>query len=121
MRVHKMGLMALAGAMVVGMATGASAQRMDRDGGMMMMDRAEVRSQRMERMDTTETRTVREPRTTGTVTRSRGASAYAPGQMKKQSTTVTRSAREFSPGAGNGRPPGQMMMQEESTSRVRVR
>lgn len=47
MRAHKMGLMALAGAMVVGMATGASAQRMDRDGGMMTMDRAEMRTQRM--------------------------------------------------------------------------
>jgi hypothetical protein len=72
-------------------------------------------------MDTTETRTVREPRTTGTVTTNRGASAYAPGQVKKRSTTVTRSAREFSPGVGGERAPGQMMMQEQSNSRVRVR
>lgn len=117
MRGHTMGLMALAGAMVVGMATGASAQRMDRDGGMMTMDRAEVRSQRMESM---ETRTVREPRTTGTVTMDRGASAYAPGQVKKR-TSVRRSARDLAPGRSDRMPPGQMMMQEESNTRVRVR
>jgi hypothetical protein len=98
------------------MTTGASAQRMDRDGGMMTMDRAEVRSQRMESM---ETRTVREPRTTGTVTMDRGASAYAPGQVKKR-TPVARSARDLAPGRSDRRPPGQMM-QEDSNTRVRVR
>jgi hypothetical protein len=97
------------------MTTGASAQRMDRDGGMMTMDRAEVRSQRMESM---ETRTVREPRTTGTVTMDRGASAYAPGQVKKR-TPVARSARDLAPGRSDRIPPGQMMQEDSKHPRSR--
>jgi hypothetical protein len=93
MRVVKAGLMAAA--LVMGFGTAASAQSVEVrtrsvTPGHMMHDADEVRSTRVQR------RIVREPSTTSTVTTRRGASYYAPGQVKKR--MKVQSARDYAPG-----------------------
>src|SRR4051794_18386844 len=96
MRMVKTGL--LAAALVVGFGAAASAQsveirtRTSTPGSMMHDDDADVSTTRVIR----QRRVVREPSTTATITTHRGASYYAPGQVKKRVTV--RSAREFAPG-----------------------
>lgn len=101
MRFVKTGLMAAA--LVVGLATAASAQSVEVRTrsvapGHMMQDDDEVSSTRVIRRSTgtVERRVVREPSTTATVTTRRGASYYAPGQVKKR--VKVQSARDYAPG-----------------------
>ena len=58
------------------------------------------------RSGTVERRVVREPSTTATVTTRRGASYYAPGQVKKR--VKVQSARDYAP--------GRMMMDDDDTT-----
>jgi hypothetical protein len=100
MRMVKTGLMAAA--LVVGVSTAVSAQSVEIRSrsvapGHMMQDDDEVSSTRViRRSGTVERRVVREPSTTATVTTRRGASYYAPGQVKKRVTV--QSARDYAPG-----------------------
>ncbi|MCG7394278.1 hypothetical protein MHY87_15335 [Microvirga sp. ACRRW] len=86
----------LAAALAVGISATASAQSVEirtRTSSDHMLHDDDVRTTRVVR----ERRVVREPSTTSTVTTTRrGASYYAPGQVKKRVTV--RSAREFAPG-----------------------
>ena len=118
MRFAKTGL--LAAALVVGFGTAASAQSVEIRSrtvapGHMMHDDDEVSSTRViRRSGTVERRIVREPSTTATVTTRRGASYYAPGQVKKR--VAVRSARDYAP--------GRMMLDDDDTTttvRRRVR
>ncbi|PVE23175.1 hypothetical protein DC522_16960 [Microvirga sp. KLBC 81] len=101
MRVVKTGLLAVA--LAVGFGAAASAQSVEVrtrsvTPGHMMQDDDEVSTTREIRRSrgTVERRVVREPSATGTVTTRRGASYYAPGQVKKRVTV--RSARDYAPG-----------------------
>lgn len=101
MRIAKTGL--LAAALVVGFGAAASAQsvevrtRTSTPGYLMHDDDADVSSTRViRRSGTVERRVVREPSTTATVTTHRGASYYAPGQVKKR--MKVQSARDYAPG-----------------------
>ena len=110
MRIVKTGLMAAA--LVVGLTTAASAQSVEIRSrtmapGHMMHDDDEVSSTRViRRSGTVERRVVREPSTTATVTTRRGASYYAPGQVKKR--VKVQSARDYAP--------GRMMMDDDDTT-----
>jgi hypothetical protein len=121
--------LALAAATATGIGA-ASAQRMQHDmsghsmGGSTTMQR-DMSGSRMGTMErstgsrmgtmerSTETRSMtREPRTTGSTTRSNsrpGASEYAPGQMKRMGSQPSQSARDFAPGRSSREAPGQMM------------
>lgn len=93
MRLVKTGL--LAAALAVSFGAAASAQSVEirtRTSGHMLHDDGDVSTTRVIRK-----RVVREPSTTATITTHRGASYYAPGQVKKRVTTV-RSARDYAPG-----------------------
>ena len=100
MRIVKTGLMAAA--LVVGVSAAASAQSVEVrtrsvSPGHMMHDDGEVSSTRViRRSGTVERRIVREPSSTSSVTVRRGASYYAPGQVKKRVTV--KSARDYAPG-----------------------
>jgi hypothetical protein len=99
MQLVKTGLMAAA--LVVGFGTAASAQSVEVRTrsvapGHMMHDDDEVSSTRVIRRSTVQRRMVREPSTTATVTTRRGASYYAPGQVKKR--VKVQSARDYAPG-----------------------
>lgn len=106
---------ALAAATVAGLGTASAQQmRMERSMDRSMSGGTMQRSgSGMMQQDTTMQRSggrmMREPSTTGTTMR--GASQFAPGQMKKQGNNPRQSAREFAPGnAGtNYAPPGQRM------------
>jgi hypothetical protein len=112
----KIGLMAAA--LVVGFGTAASAQSVEVRTrsvapGHMMHDDDEVSSTRVIRRSagTVERRVVREPTTTSTVTTRRGASYYAPGQVKKR--VKVQSARDYAP--------GRMMDDDDTTTTTTVR
>jgi hypothetical protein len=101
MRLVKTGLMAAA--LVIGYGTAASAQSVEVRTrsvapGHMVHDDDEVSSTRVIRRSTgtVQRRIVREPSTTATVTTRRGASYYAPGQVKKR--VKVQSARDYAPG-----------------------
>ncbi len=87
--------LALVGALVGGIsaASAQSRQMMQHDHGMMMGSGMRG-SSTMERTMERRAMPMREPRTTGTVRP--GASAYAPGQLKRNSGET--SARRFAPG-----------------------
>ncbi len=109
MRIVKTGLMAAA--LVVGFSAAASAQSVEIRSrsvapGHMIHDDDEVSSTRVIRRGTVERRVVREPSTTATVTTRRGASYYAPGQVKKR--VKVQSARDYAP--------GRMMMDDDDTT-----
>ena len=92
MRLVKTGL--LAAALAVGFGAAASAQSVEirsRTSGPMLHADGDVSTTRVIRK-----RVVREPSTTATITTHRGASYYAPGQVKKRVTV--RSARDYAPG-----------------------
>jgi hypothetical protein len=115
MRMVKAGL--VAAALVVGVSTAVSAQSVEIRSrsvspGHMMHDDDEVSSTRViRRSGTVERRVVREPSTTATVTTRRGASYYAPGQVKKRVTV--RSARDYAP--------GHLMDDDDTTATTTVR
>lgn len=114
MRIVKTGLMAAA--LVVGFSAAASAQSVEIRSrsvapGHMMHDDDEVSSTRVIRRGTVERRVVREPSTTATVTTRRGASYYAPGQVKKR--VKVQSARDYAP--------GRLMDDDDTTTTTTVR
>ena len=99
MRIVKTGLMAAA--LVVGFGAAASAQSVEvrtrsTSPGHMMHDDDVSSTRVIRRSGTVERRVVREPSTTSSVTVRRGASYYAPGQVKKRVTV--KSARDYAPG-----------------------
>ena len=108
----------VAAALVVGLGTAASAQSVEVRTrsvapGHMMHDDDEVSTTRVIRRSrgTVERRMVREPSTTATVTTRRGASNYAPGQVKKR--VKVQSAREYAP--------GHLMDDDDTTTTTTVR